>query len=126
MTDTQKFTPGPWEALLEDGEIECMEIRAQGSLIAVAVVYGLEGFPCLTDELTDAGPGEFMANARLIAAAPDLLEALRNFAYCAARISPPPYGHRCMWCGDCVQKAKDDARAAIAKAEGPEAPKGDK
>ena len=57
------------------------------------------------------------AYAHLFAAAPDLLEALRNLSYMAARISPPPYGHKCMWCGHCVQRAKDDARLALAKAE---------
>jgi hypothetical protein len=39
--------------------------------------------------------------------------ALQNICYMVARISPPPYGHRCQWCSDCVTRAKDDARAAL-------------
>lgn len=45
----------------------------------------------------------------------ELLVALQNLAYYEARISPPPYDHACRWCGDCVQKVKDEARAAIAR-----------
>lgn len=44
-----------------------------------------------------------------------LAAALQNVAYHEARISPPPYGHSCRWCGDCVQRAKDEARAALAQ-----------
>lgn len=44
-----------------------------------------------------------------------LRRALENLACYAARISPPPYGHACMWCGECVQRVTDEARAAIDK-----------
>jgi len=60
---------------------------------------------------------EAAAHARKIAATPQLIEALQNLAYYEARISPPPYGHNCRWCGDCVQRAKDDARAALKAAQ---------
>lgn len=43
-----------------------------------------------------------------------LRDALQNLAFYTARISPPPYGHSCRWCEVCVQRAKDDARAALA------------
>lgn len=33
-----------------------------------------------------------------------LVEALQNLAYYTARISPPPYGHNCQWCGDCIKR----------------------
>jgi hypothetical protein len=45
-----------------------------------------------------------------------LRDALQNLSYLAAHIYPPPYGHRCMWCGDCTRRAKDEARAALSQA----------
>jgi hypothetical protein len=57
---------------------------------------------------------EITANARLIAAAPDLLEALRPFANYAC--DPPCPGAPVHWCHNCI------ARVAIAKAEGTEVP----
>lgn len=44
-----------------------------------------------------------------------LVEALQNLSYYVARISPPPYGHKCMWCEDCVTRAKSEARSALAE-----------
>lgn len=55
---------------------------------------------------------EGKANARLIAAAPDLLAALRDV------IGWIPGGASEMWHTDAPSKAVERARAAIAKAEG--------
>ena len=44
-----------------------------------------------------------------------LRDALQNLAYLMAQISPPPYGHKCQWCGDCTKRAKDEARAVLNK-----------
>jgi hypothetical protein len=54
-----------------------------------------------------------MDHGNFRAAVKELREAAQNVAYCMARIGPPPYGHSCMWCGDCVKRAKDDLRAAL-------------
>lgn len=56
---------------------------------------------------TTAKPGDGEANARLIAAAPDLLAALQNVAACFDANDP-----------DSMANAMADARAAIAKATG--------
>jgi hypothetical protein len=58
------------------------------------------------------------ANARLIAAAPDLLEALRVFVSCSLPVSTEidERGHR--WTEAYLDQALPIARAAIAKAEG--------
>ncbi len=104
-------TPAPWQACPDDNGRESTEIRARGSLIAN--VYGSEDFPCLTDEESDALPEEMLANARLIAAAPDLLEVVR-MAKSVAEMelgegSAPDFGPR---------ELLEAAHAALAKAEG--------
>jgi len=93
-----KFTPGPWkwreDAVEEDGST--MRTLAPGVLI-----------------LDDMGGGPWgdevdRANARLIAAAPDLYEALRNLLSAAE-------AH--IFSTEC-QAQRDAARAALSKAEG--------
>lgn len=82
-----KHTPGPWKPLSSmDGHVE-----AECGLIAKAYRYSID-----SDEL----PVE--ANARLIAAAPEMLEALRA-------LIEPTYSRK---------TAERKARAAIAKATG--------
>lgn len=99
-----KYTPGPWRLI--NGLIRCPE----GS--------------CVLDA-DDANMRE--ADAVLVTAAPELLEAIRFFmdmvgeppeSNCSCHIAPP--------CNDCVEhiglrEAFDVARAAIAKATGKQA-----
>jgi hypothetical protein len=112
MSDT-KHTPGPW-AILDDKEPSAPGIEAPSVEFSVVVI----GYP-QHDAGDDAGvhgrtPEEKMANACLIAAAPDMLQALD-------------------WIRDGVQTALDEAEspsldalvlwlahseAAIAKAKG--------
>jgi hypothetical protein len=80
-------TPGPWKIACESGD----------------------WFATLNDY---APIPATEANARLIAAAPDLLEALRDV------IGWVPGGAAEMWHTDAPTKAVERARAAIAKAEG--------
>lgn len=95
-----KHTPGPWSAEIGDGGEfgDWAEIHGPGRVHPIAEIAMTQGTPFgLEDE----------ANAILIAAAPDLLKALRRIA---AKCSAP-------------HKEQDDctcclARAAIAKAEG--------
>jgi hypothetical protein len=102
-----KHTPGPWEA---NGYHIRQRITGTRSIAEVAYTGPHHTPPneypksCrLVDE----------ANARLIAAAPDLLEALEK---CAAVIGAPQEGH---WATDDeVNDAYDSAVAAIAKAKG--------
>jgi hypothetical protein len=106
-----KHTPGPWQVGTpgygEPGYIYCD--NALGS--AVAITYGL---PLALSVFSRA---EEEANARLIAAAPDLLEALKA-------VTPPHRALGC-WCSysrDTEGYGHEDgcklARAAIAAAEG--------
>ena len=59
-----KHTPGPWEVDKETGEITA-------NLSVLGIIYGADDFPCCEEDIDE----EYKANARLIAAAPDLLEA---------------------------------------------------
>lgn len=105
-----KHTPGPWIVdALRSGSIGSVE-TLDGDCIAQA----MQMLPRNDDPTQE----HRRSNAILIAAAPELLEALQNLAYYVSRIAPPPYGHSCMWCAACVTKAKDAARAAIYKASG--------
>ena len=92
---TTQHTPGPWTNDPADGAL--VDARVNGRLVAIAEV-----FHCDTDESREA-------NARLIAAAPDLLAALEQVMGCITgdnieRIHLPVY--------------LDNARAAIRKAKG--------
>jgi len=100
-----EHTPGPWTVDYDDDGVE---IRAAGDLMGT-IIHG----------------GAMDANARLIAAAPMLLQAAK------ALLQRGPVGieSECHWCGregeDTEHCSSDDcmgtlARAAIAKAEGRE------
>ena len=82
-------TPGPW--LLSDKETKvglipgdsnpdfrCREIYVEHKWIALVSHLG-----------SPSKQDEYEANARLIAAAPDLLEALKNAAWVMAPLAPP-------------------------------------
>lgn len=87
-----EHTPGHWHA-------SGYAVFAGKNCIAV----------CDTD---NSKPERYDANARLIAAAPEMLEALRGLAN-ALEMEPGPRGVM-----DLVPGAIEKARAAIAKAEG--------
>lgn len=97
-----KHTPGPW--LLRDDEF----VSVPGCVICVAPEEDLE-----------RSRAAWPANARLIAAAPEMLEALK-----AALAAPIIYtgGGEDESIDDCglvgVQPIRDKIRGAIAKAEG--------
>lgn len=91
MHTTAEHTPGPWEAI--GAEVYAPAPATVRPLIARCIY----------------GPPDERANAHLIAAAPDLLEALRYI------VAWNPDG----WDGD---RARAQALAAIAKAEGRDEP----
>ena len=99
----QKHTPGPWDYYLEPSDHYKHKIRSKPGLICQ-----LPGW-VTHDELRL----EQEANARLIAAAPELLEALEH--YLIQDEIAEGYG------GGVGGSAREQARAAIAKATG-EAP----
>ena len=97
------FTPGPWVVV---GRLtKYVEARLVGRLIQEVAACG----PTMADE----GYGQQQeANARLIAAAPDLLEALQNIAeYWSQDQNEAAMADAC-W------HAIHTARTAIAKATG--------
>lgn len=73
-TEKIGHTPGPWRARIVPGHQDSIPIEATDAFAAVAHA---NGFPC-TDEYTGSGTSDPKANARLIAAAPDLLAACRK------------------------------------------------
>jgi len=88
-----KHTPGPWKAY-ESADAGWFDIESEGGLD----VLGYEG--CAKE-----------ANARLIAAAPDLIEALDTLTLVVGMT--PMKGNL-----EALQEAQDMARAAIKKATG--------
>ena len=93
-----EHTPGPWFAPERTHGTIYVEARLRGTLL---------------QEVAACGPTEHhsqqAANARLIAAAPELLAALRDLEAMAERYRPPGYP---------VPEAQKKARAVIAKATG--------
>lgn len=120
--NTPKHTPGPWFT----NEAEACIWARSGRRAPVATVFTAE------DPTSEGSPEsgvyspEESANAALIAAAPELLEALRNFiatidvsggvAESDCGLSAPVADPE--WCD--LGDAYHQARAAIAKAEGRE------
>ena len=91
-----KPTPGPWKR------------KIKSVLIPIAPYEWAEAY------------GGSIANARLIAAAPDLLEALKRMASIIDKMGDMPDGfiHPSPWQTLKCEEALTQAHAAIAKAEG--------
>jgi len=100
-----KYTPGPWNIGSSDLPVSRMSIHCKGhkdschSTVALMVSRGVIGI----------SHDEEFANARLIAAAPELLEALKD---CVAVMDRELAGLKV------IQPELSAARAAIAKATG--------
>lgn len=103
-----KHTPGPWRIVISPNARRRVEIEADlypGRADTLAVVFDVEN-------RFDAQDENRIANAHLIAAAPDLLEALK--AIYEVLLNPDP------WDREHVvefNRAAEKVRAAIAKAE---------
>lgn len=65
-TERPRHTPGPW-TIFENGDIGSASVRTPDTLVIAA------------GQVRGATIGEAMANARLIAAAPELLAACEEF-----------------------------------------------
>ena len=99
-------TPAPW--VLGNENNQCCDVECGGGRTSVS----LNRFDSLMRDEFAISRAEMLANAHLIAAAPDLLEALRMVrdADEDCRRDGMP-----RWCTDAARHAID---AAIAKAEG--------
>ena len=93
-----KYTAGPWEVL--DGAILCKEVNAFGNFVIASFNRG-------DADLT----AEDHANAKLIAAAPELLEALQRMLniygdlFDADGIEIPEAGEACYQAHSAITKA---------------------
>lgn len=96
MTDT-KFTPGPWRAWQPRGD-ESVPVRTDGLGITIAYVH--------QGAITNA-----RANASLIAASPEMFEALDHAEAVMSIVLPRSHTAEYIECLDKI-------RAALAKARG--------
>jgi hypothetical protein len=96
-------TPGPWEV----DEPHQVWAPSAGEYVAITQVEDRETIP--RDQVE--------ANARLIAAAPELLEAIKELLEVADPDSSDGYEMEWQW-RETLERAQDRARAAIAKATG--------
>ncbi len=102
------------DAIIRETLLEVMSHAVDG-VVSVESIRAMEA--AIGDlPVEDAVPAQHAARIE------ELERALQNICYMVARISPPPYGHRCRWCDDCTKRAKADARAALASAPAPEQP----
>jgi hypothetical protein len=101
-----KHTPGPWKI-----DVGARTKTARGISAQTRNIVNFNGLSAPSSTQT-------AANARLIAAAPDLLEALRSFAAAAYPVAEAinKRGHN--WSEAYLDQVLDTARAAIAKATG--------
>ena len=102
MSET-KFTPGPWET-------DNYAVRSEGPngrQIALCEI-SVRGRPY------DETYPEALSNATLIAAAPDLYEALLDALFCMDGVADGDFARD----GDTVKAAMATARAALLKARG--------
>ncbi len=100
-----KHTPGPWFTLREGFSAIYVEARIEGGMLQEVAVCGP----------TEAGTSQQEANAALIAAAPDLLEALRKYEL---PIDINNIALSCIEFGSEAVERELQRRAAIAKATG--------
>lgn len=98
----QKHTPGPWTKTNRGGDV-----RADGEIVAQVGMFVRPN----RSMAEDVEEGD--ANANLIASAPDLLAALRALITMAESEEIPNDEYEAVF-----DTVKDQARVAIAKAEG--------
>ena len=116
-------TPGPWTSYPCNLEAYSQVITAKGCMVQIANT-GVRGHVAMTkevygDRMTYGPCEETMANARLIAAAPDLLAALKlAFQALDAIGDEMTVGERYTNAGQYLIDSLNPARAAIKKAEG--------
>ena len=114
MPDESPYTAPPWQVMPEEDGVPYLRVRGAmpGGRFKIANVHvpNPNSEPC-PEWLVDRSMSESVANANLIAAAPELLEALKTLMTIGVRPSD--------WSSDLFVKI-NKAKAAIAKAEGKE------
>jgi hypothetical protein len=113
-----KHTPGPWHVgcLGGEGTCQCRNVLDEGYAGGIATIHMSNGIASISEGGNDAPPrDEAIANMRLIAAAPDLLEVARECLE-LAKLAESLCG--CRGDDDYVWGIQEKLNAAIAKAEG--------
>lgn len=110
MTREKKFTPGPWRVGMESGH-NANVITAVSDGDGICLVYGIPQ----NRKVDEVGTSSGIANAHLIAAAPDLMEALERLLNAYLNIADS--GDAGNWDAE-KESEVVTARAAIAKAYG--------
>lgn len=100
---SDKHTPGPWSISGVGPKSRTIYRATSGSVYPVCDVTA--------DNLNRYGAGDLDANTRLIATAPELLEALEKAGEIAMNAQPEDYEKA-------LKEIRKLARAAIAKARG--------
>lgn len=119
----QTHTPGPWKAepsAMQDGGAGVLILGDKTGASAVVVAempIRLKTFPDGPHATWD----KQLANARLIAEAPAMLEALRDLLEESHRMAIPCAKADCLVCPPVVAKL-DNARAILARIEGGQQP----
>ena len=108
-----EHTPGPWELTVDPCHYDTMTSIHGGP--AEIRGKGIEWRQMMVEVGGYADPSTAEANARLIAAAPDMLEALDRVFVAATRIGRGDVGD----IGVAVETIRQTAAGAIAKALGP-------
>ena len=113
--DKATYTKGPWHAphfTLDEIDFNCGYIIAEDSRMGSIATVNFDNGKSIEEGGYDCPPlEEAKANARLIAAAPDLVEALRDLLVCPAILDELN--------GDSeTNNAVAKARAALSKALG--------
>ena len=113
--DKARHTPGPWQCLPEEADQDYIRIRGTrlGGRYKVANVHHLR-YRGAYEDLRLRYDAETFANARLVAAAPDLLAALQEMYEAASDSDSCHYGTLS------TTFLRKIARAAIVKATGEE------
>lgn len=116
MSAAGKYTPGPWRVAAPPDKV-CTDYRDEGgSMLDSNWGHGGHAKTIVTCEHRSwMALGEEFANAHLIAAAPDLLEALRGAIEWMSCVEPH------LRDGTPFKRNIESYKAAIAKAEGGEA-----
>ncbi len=110
MLTESKYTPGPWKVTTDrHGRPTMVFSVSRGKGVAKTAWDGYA-------EQSDKEAAEEAANARLIAAAPDLLEALKKLLE-SEDLDIYPSSIECGYEFD-AEKWAEAARAVVAKAEG--------
>lgn len=109
----QQHIPGPWEAGTGDNDgYESITIEHEG--FPICEVRGTDDMSCIDDDEEEARiASEMVSTARLICAAPDLLQALE-----AARDHLEYVGYGDDWERQGTESLRDQIDEAIAKAKG--------